>query len=672
MVGPRALIATALAACALAAAILVPAPAAAAAPISAATSPVDTFEDSDCPVDVPREHERRVTCSVLTVPERRSPGSDPAKTLRLPVAVITSESPIAADPLVFPTSGGPGGGSLTSLWYFLDYADWAEGRDIILIEQRGDALAEPSLDCPELDTEHFIEDGAFLQPAAQRARRNEQVEACRARLTEEGIDLSAYTSAESVADLADLRAALGYNQWDLYGVSYGARLALTAMRDRPDGLRAVILDGVYPPHINKFEQEPGGLVAAIETLEADCAAQTECRERYPDLAESLAALLESADENPLTVTVKHPVDRSPVTRALSDEDIVAGLFNAFYDADTIRALPYLIDRLAAGDAGAAIPLAQRYTDDEDVLAEGLNLSIECAEEAPFNDDERIAAALAADPLLAHWGRNDGFREDCARWNVPPLPEGENAPVVSAIPTLLTTGGYDPVTPVAYAGAAAEHLSVRYIHTFPGQGHGAVWTNWVDDCAAKMAGQFLIDPAVAPDASCVESMPPTEFLTDEDIHPTSAVYRLNGDVIQDRDPLQIAIAGSTILTFLATLVYAAIYGLGWLGRRHGEAPGGLVLVAATAALLNLLYIGGMTLVLTRTDQLILAFGLPTGIWPLLLVPFVALAATVLLIVSLARAWMQEEGTRFHRIVLSVSALAGAGFAIWLLARGLLLL
>ncbi len=672
MVGPRALIASAFAACALAAVLLVPVPAAAHGPL-APTSVAESFQEDDCPVEVPAEDEQRVTCGVLVVPERRTSDSDPAKTLRLPVIVITSRSPNASDPLVFPTTGGPGAGTLGSLWYFLDHAEWANtDRDIILIEQRGDAFAEPSLDCPELDVEHFIEEGSFLQGAAHRERRNEQIEACRARLTEEGIDLAAYTSAESVADLADLRSALRYNQWNLYGVSYGARLALTVMRDRPEGLRSVILDGVYPPHINKFEQEPGGLLAAIETLETACDADAECRERYPDLRKSLETVLDRAAENPLSVQVKHPVDGSPVTRLLSDEDILSGLFNAFYDAETVRALPYLIDRLASGDTGAAVPLAQRYTEAEDDLAEGLNLSIECAEEAPFNADERIAAALEADPILAHWGRNDSFREDCALWAVPALPEIENAPVVSAIPTLITTGGYDPVTPTAYAEATAEHLASRYLHTYPGQGHGAVWTNWVDDCAATMAGAFLTDPTTAPDESCIASMPPTDFLTDDDLQPTAAVYRLDGDLLSDRSPVQVAIAAVTVLSFVATLVYAAVYALGWLGRRRGEAPGGLVLVAAVSAALNLLYVGGMVYLLLNTDPLILAFGLPQGIWPLQFVPFIALATTVLLVVSLARAWMQEEGTLLHRVALSVSAAGSAGFSLWLLARGLLML
>ncbi|MET0782006.1 MAG: alpha/beta fold hydrolase [Microbacterium sp.] len=675
MVGPRALLATSTVLCALAVALLAPTAvyAAPAEPRPSAPAPEDAFEEGDCPVDVPLEDQWRVTCGVLTVPERRSPEADPEKTLLLPVVIIASRSRTASDPVVFPTSGGPGGGSLGSLWYFLDYASWAgEDRDIILVEQRGDTLAEPTLNCPELDTEHFVVDGALLAGEAARERRNEQVEACRARLTEEGIDLGAYTSAESVADLADLRIALGYDRWNLYGVSYGSRLALTAMRDRPEGLRAVILDGVYPPQINRYEDTAAGFTAAVDTLLADCAADAECSEQYPDLEESLMELLARAAETPLSITVKNPADGSPLRLQVSDADLVEGLFNAFYDADVVRVLPYVIDRLADGDIEAAAPLAQRNVDYADSATEGLALSIDCAEEAPFNDDERIAAALADDAILAHYALSDGFREDCELWAVTASPETENLPVSSAIPALLTTGGYDPVTPTAFAESTAETLAIHHIYTFPGQGHGAVWTNWVDDCAAGIAQQFLLDPVTPPDASCIDAMEPTDFLTGEDIHPTSSIYRLDSDLVRSRDPLQIAIAGLTILVFAATLVYAAIYGLTWFSRRRGDAPGGLVLVAATSAGLNLAYVGGLVFVILNTDPMILGFGLPSGAWPLLVVPFIALSTTILLIASLVRAWMQDEGRLLHRVALSVSAAASAGFGLWLLARGLLML
>ena len=150
MVGPRALFSTAILACALAGSVLVPAAAhAAPAASSVSASTEEAFEEDDCPVDVPAQYEDRVTCGRLTVPERRTPGADPAKTLVLPVVVIESRSESAGDPLVFPTSGGPGGGSVNSLGYFLDYADWAlDDRDVILIEQRGDAARRALAELP--------------------------------------------------------------------------------------------------------------------------------------------------------------------------------------------------------------------------------------------------------------------------------------------------------------------------------------------------------------------------------------------------------------------------------------------------------------------------------------------------------------------------------------------
>jgi pimeloyl-ACP methyl ester carboxylesterase len=680
MVGQRALLGVALAACALTASLLPASVGDAASAASPATSAsvrfdvIDTFERDECPVEVLPEDADRVTCGVLIVPEWRFEGADPERTLRLPVAYIESTSPDAtSDPLVFPTRGGPGGGSLSALGYFLEYGDWAtEDRDVILLEQRGDALADPTLDCPELDIDNFVVDGSLLAGAAAETREAEQLEACRLRLTEAGIDLAAYTSAESADDLADLRTAFGYDSWNLYGVSYGARLALTTMRDRPEGLRAVILDGVVPPHINRYEQTPAGFTSALDALFASCAADTECREQYPDLEDSLLELLERAAEEPLEVTVKHPVDRTPLALEVSDTDFVAGLFNALYDADLVRVLPYLIDRLAAGDAESATPLAQQNVDFDDYLTEGLGLSIDCAEEAPFNDDERIAEALAADPVLAHYPYSEGFREECAIWQVPALSDVENAPVVSSVPTLLTTGEYDPVTPTAFAEAAAEHLPAHYLYTFPGMGHGVVWANWYDDCAADIAQQFLRDPTTEPDSSCIEEMPATRFVTGEDIHPTSAVYRFGSDVLQDRDPVPIAILGLSLLVFIATLIYGAVYGLVWLGRRRGDAPGGAMLAAVTSSGLNLAYVGGMAIVLMNTDSLILGFGLPSGVWPLLIVPFVALGAGILLTVLMVRAWMQGEGGLFPRVALSVSAFASLGFALWLLARGLLML
>lgn len=611
---------------------------------------------------VPPDAVDQVRCGTLTVPESRAPGSTSERVVRLPVAVIASRSANPQpDPLVFPTSGGPGGGTMSVLEVFLDWAEWArQDRSIILMEQRGDALSAPTLNCPELDTVHSIEAGGLLVNAAAGER---QLKTCRDRLAAEGVDLSAYTSANSAADLADLRAALGYDRWNLYGVSYGARLALTTMRDRPEGLRAVVLDGVYPPNVNRHEDTPAGYARAVRLLLANCAADVRCHAGFPDLEGSLLRLLERTAATPIAVTIDGP-DGSPLRLAIGDNDVSDGLFQALCDNELIRVLPFVIDQLARGNNAAALPLAQQQIDNRDRFAEGLGQSVDCAEEMPFNDLDRRRAAHRTDPLLAHLGDGDDLLPWCAVWGVPALGPIENQPVRSDIPTLLTSGAYDPVTPPDWARAAATGLSHHYLFEFPAVGHGAVWQNWQNPCPAAIATEFLRDPTKAPDASCIAATPATTFLTPDEIIPTSTVYRLNRDVIRTGDPVQLTLLVGVGAVFALTLVSGTVA----LVRRRAVSTAGVITAMAVAAL-HLGFAGWFYWLITNTDPLILGFGLPASARPLVILPILATAATGVLAWLLTRQWLRRGNGPRPWGLLTVAA-ASVVFLGWLLSRGLI--
>src|SRR6185503_15624183 len=97
-----------------------------------------------------------------------------------------------------------------------------------------------------------------------------------------GVDPASATSAENAADVNDLRLALGYDQWNLYGVSYGTRLALTVVRDYPQSVRSVILDSVYPLQVNLYTDLPENFDRALKVLFETCAADADCSSTYPD------------------------------------------------------------------------------------------------------------------------------------------------------------------------------------------------------------------------------------------------------------------------------------------------------------------------------------------------------------------------------------------------------
>jgi pimeloyl-ACP methyl ester carboxylesterase len=207
-------------------------------------------------------------CGHLTVAENRERPS--ARTIRIPVARLRAQSPNPKpDPIVF-LAGGPGG---TGLLEQSAASGWNAKRDVIFISQRGTLKVDPFLSCPEID--EFTARSAHLVMAdpATSAASAAATSGCRDRYTRAGWALAAYNTAENAADVADLRTALGIDKWNVYGVSYGTNLALPLLRDDPEGIRAMVLDGVVPPQTRSVEVDWAAAAAGYRALFDSCAQQ---------------------------------------------------------------------------------------------------------------------------------------------------------------------------------------------------------------------------------------------------------------------------------------------------------------------------------------------------------------------------------------------------------------
>ena len=191
-----------------------------------------------------------VQCGYLTVPENRARPNGRHIRIFVMRAPAVSAKP-RRDPVVY-LSGGPGGAGSFEVAFMLQHGINAD-REVIFVDQRGTHRADPLLACP--GWEQFIFDAVSLPFAADSstATDTEVVKACRDQLAATGVDLAAYNTTENAADIADLRVALGIDSWNVYGVSYGSRLALTVLRDHPQGIRSVVLDSVSPPTVNIVE-----------------------------------------------------------------------------------------------------------------------------------------------------------------------------------------------------------------------------------------------------------------------------------------------------------------------------------------------------------------------------------------------------------------------------------
>ncbi|WP_222194759.1 alpha/beta fold hydrolase [Modestobacter italicus] len=598
---------------------------AAAAPTSAFTG--TPLRPVDCPMPVPDAG--RVECARFAVPEsRHDPDGDHVELL---VAVLHSEvdDPTAAPVLV--TAGGPGSasGGLTGL----AGSAYARDRDVVVLEQRGTGNSEPALTCPELGQAFITGLTTADPPARETTVQVAAARACADRLRADGVDLAAYTTAENAADVADLRVALGHDEWDLWGLSYSTRLMLTVLRDHPEGVRSLLLDSAVPTDVPEYDRLVAGLQAAWDRLVATCAADAACARAHPRLDTALAAAAARLDEQPLEVAATHPDTGGPVTLRLTGDDLVSAVFNALYDPQLIRYVPLLVDRLGDGDAGAARPVADAALVELTRTALGLYYSVQCAEMVPMSTDaaaEADAGALAgraATRLL--WLGAD--REVCRAWGVPARPEAA-APVVSDVPVLVMAGQYDPITLPETGRALAARLGDATFVEVPGQGHTP---SLQGDCAPSIAVAFLDDPHRTPDTRCLAGLGPVDVVLDDDVHLTSGVYRLATDGV------------TPVSSGLAAAVTGLLAGLAGLGvalvrsRRRGSggrrrAPAAL---AATAAAVGLAALAALALVIRDTlavDELVLGFGLPAAAAWLLWLPVVAaLLATGGLVLALPR-------------------------------------
>lgn len=218
-----------------------------------------------------------MTCGLLTVPENRA--SPTGRTIKVAVGIVHAQSPQpGVEPIVF-VDGGPSFDAISpfALGSYFAGASYIQRRDVILVDTRGTGLSEPRLGCPELDQAgtESVYAGRFVE-----SMRVELITAalasCRDRLSAAGIDLAAYNSAESAADLDDIRRALGYDRWNLVAISADGVLGLTYMRLFPDGIRSAIIDSGQSTQMLEPLDYARGDTEVLERVFAGCAANAGC------------------------------------------------------------------------------------------------------------------------------------------------------------------------------------------------------------------------------------------------------------------------------------------------------------------------------------------------------------------------------------------------------------
>ena len=468
-----------------------------------APGPPPELTDAACPEPgTPAGPEDRITCQVLVLPEDRAHPEDrqvelPVLTFR-PFEHVATSPEMAAAPVVH-LHGGPGGGAVEQWATWSTDAD-ALGTEVVVYDQRGGGDAQPALECPEQQQAVLDALGDDGDPAEEQEMVADALERCHDRLRDDGVDLDRYDAASAVADLEDLRRALGAERLRLVASSYGTRLALEYAAAHPDRVAALALDSIDPPGSGHPGSDAEQVEPAITRLLDACDADPACRAAHPDLRGSLDTALARADAAPMTIAVTDPTSGEPGRFVLTGDDLRAGLFAAMYDSELVPLLPLAIEAVAHGDDALLGSVGPRIAPALSGTATGALMSAICADrtdepppwsEVDLPDGTSTVALTSGDPY-------------CDRW---PVERNASAAtdVAPTVPVLVVAGELDPITPAATSRRSAQRWGATYVEV-PRGGHAPMLAT---PCTREVLRSFLADPAL-PVPACAANTVPTPF------------------------------------------------------------------------------------------------------------------------------------------------------------------
>jgi pimeloyl-ACP methyl ester carboxylesterase len=443
-------------------------------PAAAAATGGPTFFRHSCPQTLITSATLR--CGTVVVFENRdNPGS---RTIGLNVVVISAARKPAAKDAIFGISGGPGQASAdqTGLGFATIAGDASATRDVVLVDQRGTGDSHP-LQCdlfPGSDVTRYFGSDWPVEIFNQCGQRLSAI-----------ADLTQYNTDNSADDLDDVRAALGYDQIDLVGVSYGTTVALDYMRRHAEHVRVAVLDSAVATDSKGPLPYAKAAQHAIDELFADCSADAGCRAAIPDPRGDLAAAMSTLSKGAVHANATDPATKANLPVQIDTETWVSTVRYGLYDQNSSGQLLRLIHAAAHGDfdPSADMTVAVRMSISADIFW-GTAMSVACPEEVNSIDPDEIAGATRG----SFFGdsRVRAQIAACAVWQHASVDPAFFHPVRSNAPVLMLTGGVDPATPADQASRIQHYLPHALNVLFP-KSADAVQT----PCGANLVAAFII-------------------------------------------------------------------------------------------------------------------------------------------------------------------------------------
>lgn len=437
-----------------------------------------------------------ITCGELQTPEQ----------FRLAVVILHNDAEQRrVDPIVY-LQGGPGASARLHTDGIKSWLNWMRysntKRDLIFIDTRGTGRSKPALVCSEynrFNQQLLRQNIALGDELAQGYDVAAQCFASSAQANPQ-LDYRNFSTQKSAQDVRALMARLGYQEWNILGVSYGTRLALEiALQEQQTPqtvkLKSMVLDSVYPAGFGGVQTWPQVLDEGMQQFFNGCSTQQECIKKLnPSSSADVVSLeqyfmqtLRNLQANPMAVTIKRWDGEAPVNLLVNDHRFLSAAFAAVYNP---RDWPTIIDAMNAVEAGRSDllePLVEPFINNS--MTSDFNsltfTAVDCADN-PVLAEADYTAELIKYPLLQKYTR-DQWRYQLCHSLPSESPLEKAAP---QLPTLMLAGALDPITPVSWAQSVNQQWPYSQLRVREKIAHSVLGS---DVCLLEHLDEFFNQP-----------------------------------------------------------------------------------------------------------------------------------------------------------------------------------
>jgi hypothetical protein len=458
-------------------------------------------------------NQNNIEWSYLTVPENWDNLS--GKKIKIAVAILKSTSKSSNSNPVLYIEGGPGAGGIEGIWSWLKHP-LREKSDIILVDVRGTGNSLPKF-CPNLGKK-FLE----ILSKNQNSTQDEQQKviaamACKQDLMNRDIDINAYNSKSIAKDLNALKTALKYENWNVYGVSYGTYTAQVYANDFPQDIKSLILDSSISDISQYYNFNTTNYTSSLNKVFNACKNDPNCNKQYPNLEKVYYETIEKLDKKPVTVNVdKKIIPNGKFT--YNAEDFKVAIQQGLYNKKLIQVIPMLIFEFNKGNKNALSSLVAAFSG---VLGldYGQYYCVSCNEAIPNNSIATFNKEAQNYKNLK--GGLSFYKSDfivCDKWNLgneslkKPLNDLSNLPTITS-PVLVFSAAFDPITPTSNGKMTVDRFKNGYLVNAPISGHAPSFSK----LGFKIVNEFIQNPSRKPDTKELDSDNKVHFITDVKIN-----------------------------------------------------------------------------------------------------------------------------------------------------------